>query len=140
MKFIHVHYIRPKKIRSISLKRVRKYIKHNLRVTYNKYISPFPKKRVKKIHAFCKKHIITVHLKQCTSALQAYVSLEKKQHLRNKKLKTNVLKNIHYSDTYECPECGERKVQYTQAQTRSADEGMTTFLFCVVCQYRWKEQ
>jgi DNA-directed RNA polymerase subunit M/transcription elongation factor TFIIS len=44
-----------------------------------------------------------------------------------------------YSDAYECPECGVRNVQYTQMQTRSADEGMTSFCQCMSCLHRWKE-
>ena len=48
-------------------------------------------------------------------------------------------KQEHYSDAYECPECGKRKVMYTQVQIRSADEGMTSFLTCVECKHRWTE-
>ena len=47
--------------------------------------------------------------------------------------------SVQYSDVYECPECGERNVQYTQMQTRSADEGMTNFCQCMSCKHRWKE-
>jgi len=47
--------------------------------------------------------------------------------------------DVQYSDVYECPECGDRNVQYTQMQTRSADEGMTSFCQCMSCKYRWKE-
>jgi len=38
----------------------------------------------------------------------------------------------------QCGKCKERKVSYTQAQTRSADEPMTTFCECTVCGNRWK--
>jgi len=38
----------------------------------------------------------------------------------------------------KCGKCGENKVSYSQAQTRSADEPMTTFCECVVCGNRWK--
>jgi len=46
---------------------------------------------------------------------------------------------IRYSDVYECPNCGDRNVHYTQMQTRSADEGMTNFCQCMTCKHRWKE-
>ena len=31
-----------------------------------------------------------------------------------------------------------KKTTYTQAQTRSADEPMTTFVTCLDCNHRWK--
>ncbi|KAI0473612.1 transcription elongation factor [Xylariaceae sp. FL0804] len=42
------------------------------------------------------------------------------------------------SDTLECSGCKKKMVSYTQAQTRSADEPMTTFCECMNCGKRWK--
>ena len=42
------------------------------------------------------------------------------------------------SSQLKCGKCGMRKVSYTQAQTRSADEPMTTFCECMNCGNRWK--
>ena len=42
------------------------------------------------------------------------------------------------SSSLQCGKCGEKKVSYSQAQTRSADEPMTTFCECTVCGKRWK--
>ena len=42
------------------------------------------------------------------------------------------------SSSLKCSKCGQRKVSYSQAQTRSADEPMTTFCECTVCGKRWK--
>ncbi|KAG6013084.1 hypothetical protein E4U43_007493 [Claviceps pusilla] len=42
------------------------------------------------------------------------------------------------SDSLECGRCKLKKVSYTQAQTRSADEPMTTFCECMNCGHRWK--
>lgn len=39
---------------------------------------------------------------------------------------------------FKCGKCGERKCTYVLAQTRSADEGMTQIVTCVVCNNRWK--
>eukprot|EP00040_Diaphanoeca_grandis_P027333 m.155370 g.155370 ORF g.155370 m.155370 type:complete len:270 (+) comp30934_c1_seq1:126-935(+) len=39
---------------------------------------------------------------------------------------------------FPCPRCKKRDVSYTQAQTRSADEPMTTFCACLQCGKRWK--
>jgi transcription elongation factor S-II len=37
-----------------------------------------------------------------------------------------------------CGKCKQSRVAYSQAQTRSADEPMTTFCECTVCGNRWK--
>ena len=42
------------------------------------------------------------------------------------------------TDAFKCGKCGKRKCAYTQAQTRSADEPMTTFVTCMNCNNRWK--
>uniref|UniRef100_A0A915ELE2 Transcription elongation factor n=1 Tax=Ditylenchus dipsaci TaxID=166011 RepID=A0A915ELE2_9BILA len=42
------------------------------------------------------------------------------------------------SDLFRCGKCGKRNCTYTQVQTRSADEPMTTFVFCRDCGNRWK--
>lgn len=42
------------------------------------------------------------------------------------------------SSEFKCARCGEKKVSYSQAQTRSADEPMTTFCECTICGNRWK--
>ena len=38
----------------------------------------------------------------------------------------------------ECPKCGEKEAAYWQLQTRSADEGMTTFYRCLKCKFTWR--
>ncbi|KAF2862599.1 transcription elongation factor [Piedraia hortae CBS 480.64] len=42
------------------------------------------------------------------------------------------------STTMSCSKCKANKVAYTQAQTRSADEPMTTFCECMNCGARWR--
>jgi hypothetical protein len=42
------------------------------------------------------------------------------------------------SKEFQCSKCKERTVSYSQAQTRSADEPMTTFCECWNCGNRWK--
>lgn len=42
------------------------------------------------------------------------------------------------STEFKCGKCQQRKVSYSQAQTRSADEPMTTFCECTICGNRWK--
>jgi transcription elongation factor S-II len=42
------------------------------------------------------------------------------------------------TDMFLCNKCKNRKCMYYQLQTRSADEPMTTFVTCTVCNNRWK--
>jgi len=42
------------------------------------------------------------------------------------------------TDAFKCGRCGQRKTRYRQAQTRSADEPMTTYVTCTNCGYNWK--
>ncbi|ENH61372.1 Transcription elongation factor S-II [Fusarium oxysporum f. sp. cubense race 1] len=42
------------------------------------------------------------------------------------------------SESLECGRCKKKQVSYTQAQTRAADEPMTTFCECMACGHRWK--
>jgi len=39
---------------------------------------------------------------------------------------------------FECSKCKKNKTTYYQLQTRSADEPMTTFITCHICQKRWR--
>ncbi len=54
----------------------------------------------------------------------------------NKAMVAQVERSISASLT--CGKCGQKKVSYSQAQTRSADEPMTTFCDCTNCGHRWK--
>ena len=42
------------------------------------------------------------------------------------------------TDTFTCRKCKGNQCTYYQMQTRSADEPMTTFIFCLGCNNRWK--
>ncbi|KAG1734924.1 transcription factor S-II, central domain-containing protein [Suillus paluster] len=42
------------------------------------------------------------------------------------------------TEGFQCGRCKQRKCRYRQAQTRSADEPMTTFVTCVNCGNKWK--
>jgi DNA-directed RNA polymerase subunit M/transcription elongation factor TFIIS len=39
---------------------------------------------------------------------------------------------------FKCRKCKSMKTTYRQAQTRSADEPMTTYVTCLACDNRWK--
>jgi len=42
------------------------------------------------------------------------------------------------TDMFTCGKCKQKKCTYTQLQTRSSDEPMTTFVYCMNCGNRWK--
>ena len=47
-------------------------------------------------------------------------------------------KVVASTDAFKCRKCGSRETTYSQAQLRSADEPMTTFVACISCGNRWK--
>jgi len=71
-----------------------------------------------------------------------------KPQILNKKQWDHIVKRLEYidfkknnmatTDIYQCKKCKERKCHIYQAQTRSADEPMTTFVTCVNCGNNWK--
>ena len=42
------------------------------------------------------------------------------------------------TDLFTCRKCKQSKCTYYQLQTRSSDEGITTFVQCLSCNSRWK--
>ena len=46
--------------------------------------------------------------------------------------------NMATTDLYTCKKCKEKKCVTWQLQTRSADEPMTIFVQCTICQYTFK--
>jgi DNA-directed RNA polymerase subunit M/transcription elongation factor TFIIS len=58
--------------------------------------------------------------------------------IKKRDLKKYKEENMAATDTYKCPKCKERKCKVTQMQTRSADEPMTTFVTCLVCEYMFR--
>ena len=61
--------------------------------------------------------------------------IEKKNTLNKNKYEVNLQAA---TDTFTCRKCKSKKCIYTQAQTRSADEPMTTFVSCIECGTSWK--
>ena len=47
--------------------------------------------------------------------------------------------NTVYSDIYQCVKCKKKKTSFIQVQTRSADEGMTVFVKCQHCGFKWRD-
>ena len=51
----------------------------------------------------------------------------------------NVLQIDKIESTVICLKCSSRDVSYEHRQTRSMDEGMTSFFTCRTCNATWKE-
>jgi len=63
------------------------------------------------------------------------------ERVANKQLRKQLTVDINSvpdSGEHKCGKCKSRKTTYTQLQTRSSDEPMTTFVVCLNCQTRWK--
>jgi len=79
----------------------------------------------------------------CKMTSQEMASQER-QAADNKIMQDNLFRSLGAeevqaeTDAFQCGRCKQRKCRYRQAQTRSADEPMTTFVTCTVCNNRWK--
>lgn len=58
--------------------------------------------------------------------------------LKNMAKYINMNPEQEHDGFFTCGKCKSKKTTYTQAQTRSADEPMTTFVTCLNCDHRWK--
>ncbi|KTW30703.1 transcription elongation factor S-II [Pneumocystis carinii B80] len=79
----------------------------------------------------------------CTMTPQEMASKERKEEIKKLEemnlFKARGPKPIKaVTDLFQCGKCKQRKVSYYQMQTRRADEPMTTFYECQVCDNRWK--
>lgn len=62
---------------------------------------------------------------------------EKWQQLQDIRVPKNIIKEKK-KGVNRCKRCGSWYTTFTQAQTRSADEGITTFVECSDCSFRFK--
>ena len=58
---------------------------------------------------------------------------ESKEHLES----YNRLEQLQPNSNEICPDCGQQSIYYQYRQVRSADEGATTFYFCLKCGKQW---
>ena len=77
-----------------------------------------------------------------TVASKTHEELNPEQHaeLKHKIMSKyiNMSSEQDHEGFFKCGKCKTKKTTYTQAQTRSADEPMTTFVTCLNCGNRWK--
>lgn len=48
-------------------------------------------------------------------------------------------KEIQATDQFTCKKCKKNKCVYSQYQIRSSDEGITSFITCLNCNFNWRE-
>jgi DNA-directed RNA polymerase subunit M/transcription elongation factor TFIIS len=101
----------------------------------------------------------SIDREESNSKIALLVTLKKQQrHLVYKEFKNNVnvfdsfIFNEYKNDTsyekqkveikegeFQCKKCHNKKCTYFLLQTRAADEGFTTFITCINCGDRWKQ-
>ena len=82
------------------------------------------------------KRFVTMTHEELKSAERRAEDARLEKENMNQAMVAQVEKSISASLT--CGKCRQKKVSYSQAQTRSADEPMTTFCECTNCGNRWK--
>ena len=70
---------------------------------------------------------------------------QEEEHCRRRNKESELVRKFDKQQTsgdaecmYPCIRCKSKYVDYTERQTRSADEPMTVFLRCLNCEKRWK--
>jgi transcription elongation factor S-II len=66
---------------------------------------------------------------------QPYKELLEQKHNRNA-----VNLQIEREGLFHCGKCKSRNTDYSQMQTSSADEPMTSYIYCYNCGHRWKQK
>jgi transcription elongation factor S-II len=97
--------------------------------------NPGLRKRVLSGEISAKKFVVMTHDELKSAERRAEDERLEKENM-NQAMVAQVEKSI--SSSLTCGKCKQKKVSYSQAQTRSADEPMTTFCECMNCGNRWK--
>jgi transcription elongation factor S-II len=103
----------------------------NLKNTSNRELGP----RVMSGEIPAARFVIMTHDELKSAERQREDEKLEKENLKNSQVP---MAERSISDALQCGKCLQKKVAYSQAQTRSADEPMTTFCECTNCGNRWK--
>lgn len=137
-------------IENINYDRAAKISKSIVEHLANEFSQSFPKEVRSKTHnlkenkQLCenvyKSVINTVNfVKMLPSEMQSEELKNKdNEYIKESLLASQIAKVSADTDMFECSKCKQRKCTYSQLQTRSCDEPMTTFVTCTVCGNRWK--
>jgi transcription elongation factor S-II len=97
--------------------------------------NPQLRERVLKGEVSASKFVVMTHDEMKSDARRAEDEKLEQENM-NQAMVAQVEKAI--SKEFQCGKCKQKMVSYSQAQTRSADEPMTTFCECMNCGHRWK--
>ena len=97
--------------------------------------NPGLRKRVLSGEVQPKRFVVMTHDELKSAERRAEDARLEKENM-NQAMVAQVEKSI--SKEFQCGKCKQKMVSYSQAQTRSADEPMTTFCECMNCGNRWK--
>jgi transcription elongation factor S-II len=97
--------------------------------------NPQLRERVLKGEVPASKFVVMTHDEMKSDARRAEDEKLEQENM-NQAMVAQVEKAI--SKEFQCGKCKQKMVSYSQAQTRSADEPMTTFCECMNCGNRWK--
>lgn len=116
----------------------------------SEYLNTFPKEVRSKSHNLKEnaKLCMNVYYESLDSADFVKMSVEEMQsedlkskdseYIKNSLLASQLAKSAAETDIFKCSKCKQNKCVYSQLQTRSCDEPMTTFVTCTVCGHVWK--
>lgn len=82
-------------------------------------------------------HFVAMSTEELRSDQQREADAKIKKENMDKAMVAQAERSI--STSLQCGKCGQRKVTYTEAQTRSADEPMTLFCTCLNCGKSWRQ-
>lgn len=80
------------------------------------------------------KEMANAEVKQAREDAKEYA----KKSIMDEKSYDSYTGKVQQDGILKCPKCRSMKTEYTEVQTRSADEPTTKKCFCNDCQYRWK--
>jgi len=120
------------------------------KLTHEEYPSTFPKMIRTKTHNLKENKELCVEVYEGRRDLEDVVKMttedmksEKlrsrdEESIKNGLLDAQIATRAAETEMFKCSKCNQRKCTYSQLQTRSCDEPMTTFVHCTVCGNRWK--
>lgn len=116
----------------------------------NEFLSTFPKE------VRSKSHNLRENPKLCTMVYNTEIGIDEfvkmlpsemqceelkskdTEYIKESLLASQVATTAADTDMFRCSKCKQNKCTYSQLQTRSCDEAMTTFVTCTNCGHRWK--
>lgn len=113
---------------------VKEYSKNARRVLANLTYTPNAKQLIKRIND----GLIKPEELASYSHEELYPDFWAEQKLKIMAKHINTKPEQEHDGFFKCGKCKTYKTTYTQAQTRSADEPMTTFVTCLNCNNVWK--